>query len=74
MNVHGNNVIDIDGLSASGLRVAEQGVQLKETGGSHQFQDIVFAHLQMMATAAVQILHNHLKDVITDIVDLNSRC
>jgi hypothetical protein len=61
MDVHCHNVVDIDDFSTSGFCVAQQSLKLEKTGSSHKFQDVIGRHLQIVATAAVQILHDQLR-------------
>lgn len=60
MDVHRNNIVDVDDFGASGFGVAQQAFELEETGGRHQLENIIGGDLQVVATAAVQILHDQL--------------
>jgi hypothetical protein len=61
VNVHRYNIVDIDDFSTSGFSVAQKSLKLEETGGSHKFKDIIGRYFQIVATAAVQILHDQLQ-------------
>jgi len=61
MDVHGHNIVHVNHRRALHLAVLEQAVQLKEVGRRHQFQNVRMVHLQRLAAAVVQILHNKLK-------------
>lgn len=73
MNVHGHHIVHIDHFGAARLCVAQQSLQLKEAGGSHQFQHIAVGNVQGTAAAAVEELHHQLEDVVAYVVDLHCR-
>lgn len=61
MNVHGDNVIDVNDFSTSRFGVAQQSLELEEACSRHQFEHVIGRHLQIVTTAAVQILHDQLQ-------------
>jgi len=72
MNVHGDNIVHIDHFGAACFGVAQESLQLKEASGSHKFQDIAMGDIKSIAAAAVEELHDKLKDVIPYVIDLDS--
>lgn len=66
MNVHGDDVVQIDHVGALSLTEAQQTVQLEEVGRSHQLQHIVVINLESVTAAIVQILHHQLSNIQND--------
>lgn len=62
MNIHGDHIINVNHLRATGLGVSQQTVQLKETCSCHQFEHIARSnYVEWIASTAVQILHHQLR-------------
>lgn len=64
VDVHCNDVVNVDDFGASGFGVAQQTFQLEETRGRHQLEHVTGRDVQVVASTAVQILHHELKSRI----------
>lgn len=73
MYIHGHHIVHIDHFGAARLCVTQQSLQLKEAGGSHQFQHIAMRYVQCTAATAIEELHHQLEDVVAYVIDLHRR-
>lgn len=53
MNVHRNNVVDVNDFGAARFRVSKESLELEEACGRHKLQNVIGRHLQVVASTTV---------------------